>query len=76
MSEKKYYKPALPLSLKEDINRLFVEFPSLKDQYDNNPSDFVRECVRLRLQEIRNSRKIDVDFKKTLVDEILDRLKD
>lgn len=74
MSYKKYWKASLTPKLKVEILRLFEEIPSIANQYDSNPVEFVREGVRLHIQKIRSSYVMTDEVRRLLVDEIIDRL--
>ncbi len=73
MPRTEYYKVALPVSLRDEINKMFDEFPSLKNQYNGNPVEFIRESIRsyIRLMKKESSENI---IRSVLVDEQLDKL--
>lgn len=48
-----YYKPSLPISLKKEIEKLFAENEQVRNLYDNNKVEFIKEAIR---EKIKNNK--------------------
>ncbi|MHA2232095.1 MAG: hypothetical protein ACXAB4_06370 [Candidatus Hodarchaeales archaeon] len=50
LQKPRYYQPALPRSLKEEIENLFERNPQIRRRYDNNKVKYIEDAIRRLLE--------------------------
>ncbi|MFX0172084.1 MAG: hypothetical protein ACFE9L_09200 [Candidatus Hodarchaeota archaeon] len=49
-----YYRPVLPKSMQNRIEKLFQDFPEVRDAYDNNMSKFAHFAILHLIEKEEN----------------------
>lgn len=62
MQEPTYYKPSIPRSVLHSIQKLFDEFPDVKDRYDDKPIKFIERSILDLIDEEEQKQRLRKEY--------------